>query len=108
MTTKQHYPTYYETSIHAKAVGFIAQQAASITQLSEGSINDIRSLFPDPIDFTRFCAAWVKDLDLSDVYDLRDQIYPEEGEPMELHTYTAYEPDHPDADCHGVVTYELD
>ena len=101
-------PTLYNETLHDKTGSFIAQAAASITKLSEGSINDIRSLFPDSIDFTRFCAAWVKDLDLSDVYDLRDQIYSEEGEAMELHTYTAYEPDHPEADCHGVVTYELD
>ena len=100
-------PTLYNQTLHDKTGSFIAQAATSITELSEGSIKDIRSLFPDPIDFTRFCAAWVS-LDLSDVYDLRDQIYPEEGEPMKLHTYTAYEPDHPEADCHGVVTYELD
>ena len=100
-------PTLYNQTLHDKTGSFIAQAATSITELSEGSIKDIRSLFPDPIDFTRFCAAWVN-LDLSDVYDLRDQIYPEEGEPVKLHTYTAYEPDHPEADCHGVVTYELD
>ena len=97
----------YNETLHDKTGSFIAQAAASITKLSEGSIKDIRSLFPDPIDFTRFCVAWVKSLELSDVYDLRDQIYPEAWD-MELHTYTAYEPDHPDADCHGVVTYELD
>ena len=99
----------YNETLHDKTGSFIAQAAASITKLSEGSIRDIRSLFPDSIDFTRFCAAWVKDLDLSDVYDLRDQIYPDDGRTWRyLHTYTAYEPDHPEADRHGVVTYELD
>ena len=98
---------YYNETLHDKTGSFLAQAAASITQLSEGSINDIRSLFPEPIDLQRFCAAWVN-IDLSDVYDLCDQIYPEEGETMKLHTYTAYEPAHPDADRHGVVTYELD
>ena len=81
MSTNQHYPTYYETSIHDKTVGFIAQQVASITQLSEGSINDIRSLFDDPIDFRRFCAAWV-DITLGDIDRLTDSIYPEHEEEM--------------------------
>ena len=76
-------PALYNETLHDKTGSFIAQAAASITQLSEGSINDIRSLFPDSVDFVRFCAAWVK-VDLSDVYDLRDQIYWEEGEPLEL------------------------
>ncbi len=67
-------PAYYTETLHDKTGSFIAQAAANITKLSEGSINDIRSLFPDSIDFTRFCAAWV-DIDLLDVYDLRDQIY---------------------------------
>jgi len=76
-------PALYNETLHDKTGSFIAQAAASITELSEGSINDIRSLFPDSIDFVRFCAAWVN-LDLSDVYDLRDQIYWEDGEPFEL------------------------
>ena len=76
-------PALYNETLHDKTGSFIAQAAASITELSEGSINDIRSLFPDSVDFVRFCAAWVN-LDLSDVYDLRDQIYWEEGEPVEL------------------------
>lgn len=76
-------PALYNETLHDKTGSFIAQAAASITELSEGSINDIRSLFPDSVDFVRFCAAWVN-VDLSDVYDLRDQIYWEEGEPVEL------------------------
>ena len=76
-------PALYNETLHDKTGSFIAQAAASITELSEGSINDIRSLFPDSIDFVRFCTAWVN-LDLSDVYDLRDQIYWEDGEPFEL------------------------
>lgn len=76
MSTNQHYPTYYETSIHDKTVGFIAQQVASITQLSEGSINDIRFLFNRPVDFRKFCAAWV-DITLGEIDRLTDQIYPE-------------------------------
>ena len=85
-------PTLYNETLHDKTGSFIAQAAASITKLSEGSINDIRSLFPDSIDFTHFCAAWVKGLDLSDVYDLRDQIYPEEGEEMQPLSLTIRRP----------------
>ena len=76
-------PALYNETLHDKTGSFIAQAAASITELSEGSINDIRSLFPDSIDFVRFCAAWVN-LDLSDVYDLRDQIYWDKAATVEL------------------------
>ena len=70
-------PTLYNETLHDKTGSFIAQAATSITELSEGSISDIRSLFDDPIDFRRFCAAWV-DISLRDVDRLTDSIYPEQ------------------------------
>ena len=72
-------PTLYNETLHDKTGSFIAQAATSITQLSEGSISDIRSLFDDPIDFRRFCAAWV-DITLGEIDRLTDQIYPEQEE----------------------------
>ena len=70
-------PTLYNETLHDKTGSFIAQAATSITQLSEGSISDIRSLFDDPIDFRRFCAAWV-DITLGEIDRLTDEIYPEQ------------------------------
>ena len=76
-------PTLYNETLHDKTGSFIAQAATSITKLSEGSINDIRSLFDDPIDFRRFCAAWVN-ITLGEIDRLTDEIYPEqEGRPKE-------------------------
>ena len=70
-------PTLYNETLHDKTGSFIAQAATSITELSEGSISDIRSLFDDPIDFRRFCAAWV-DITLGEIDRLTDSIYPEQ------------------------------
>ena len=76
-------PTLYNETLHDKTGSFIAQAATSITELSEGSISDIRSLFDDPIDFRRFCAAWV-DITLGEIDRLTDEIYLEqEGRPKE-------------------------
>ena len=72
-------PTLYNETLHDKTGSFIAQAATSITELSEGSISDIRSLFDDPIDFRRFCAAWVN-ITLGEIDRLTDQIYPEQEE----------------------------
>ena len=68
---------YYNETLHDKTGSFIAQAAASITQLSDGAINDIRFLFNKPIDFRRFCAAWV-DITLGEIDRLTDEIYPEQ------------------------------
>ena len=70
-------PALYNETLHDKTGSFIAQAATSITELSEGSISDIRSLFDDPIDFRRFCAAWV-DITLGEIDRLTDSIYPEQ------------------------------
>ena len=100
-------PTLYNETLHDKTGCFLSEAIRSTSYLSEGSCNDIRKLFEDEQALLKFIRANV-DVDDLDAWDLIDQVYPEEGEAMELHTYTAYEPDHPDADCHGVVTYELD
>jgi hypothetical protein len=76
MTTNQHYPTYYETSIHDKTESFLYNAIQGSGKLSEGACDDIRKLFEDEMALLKFIQAYV-DVDNVEAWALIDQVFPE-------------------------------
>ena len=62
-------------NIFDKTQSFLSSVFSNITQLSDGAIADIKSLFPRWVDFRGFCFAHVDGLTREEVDSLTDQIY---------------------------------
>ena len=62
-------------NIFDKTQSFLGSVFSNITQLSDGAIADIKSLFPRWVDFRGFCFAHVDGLTREEVDSLTDQIY---------------------------------
>ena len=68
---------HFNETLHDKTGSFLASVNANITQLSEGAINDIRSLFPKASTLAAFCLAYIPTMDRSDIDRILDQVYSE-------------------------------
>ena len=67
----------FTETLHDKTGSYIASVSANITQLSDGSIADIRKLFPKWNTLAAFCRAYVPSMSPADVDRILDQVYPE-------------------------------
>ena len=67
----------YNETLHDKTGSYIASVSANITQLSDGSIADIRNLFPEWNTLAAFCRAYVPTMTTADIDRILDQVYPE-------------------------------
>ena len=62
-------------NIFDKTQSFLTSVFSNITQLSDGAIADIKSLFPRWVDFRGFCFANIDGLTREEIDSLTDQIY---------------------------------
>ena len=67
----------YNETLHDKTGSYLASVSANITQLSDGSIADIRKLFPKWNTLAAFCRAYVPSISTADIDRILDQVYPE-------------------------------
>jgi len=67
----------YNETLHDKTGSYLASVSANITQLSSGSIADIRMLFPEWNTLAAFCRAYVPCMSATDIDRILDQVYPE-------------------------------
>ena len=65
----------YNETLHDKTGSFLASAFASITQLSDGAINDIQSLFETYNDLLWFILAHV-DVTFNEALGLCDTVFP--------------------------------
>ena len=65
----------YNETLHDKTGSFLYQVSTGITALSDGAINDIRSLFETWNDLYNFILAHV-DVTLYERLSLCDQVFP--------------------------------
>ena len=66
----------YNETLHDKTGSYLASVSANITQLSDGSIADIRMLFPKWNTLAAFCRAYVPSMSTADIDRILDQVYP--------------------------------
>ena len=66
----------YNETLHDKTGSYLASVSANITQLSDGSIADIRNLFPKWNTLAAFCRAYVPSMSTADIDRILDQVYP--------------------------------
>ena len=67
----------YNETLHDKTGSYLASVSANITQLSDGSIADIRKLFPKWNTLAAFCRAYIPSMTTRDIDRILDQVYPE-------------------------------
>ena len=65
----------YNETLHDKTGSFLYQVSTGVTALSDGAINDIRSLFETWNDLYNFILAYV-DVTLYERLSLCDQVFP--------------------------------
>ncbi len=69
----------YNQTLHDKTGSFIASTFASITELSDGAISDIQSLFESYNDLLNYIMAFI-DVTLNEALGLCEVIFPHEAE----------------------------
>ena len=67
----------FTETLHDKTGSYLASVSANITQLSDGSIADIRNLFPEWNTLAAFCRAYVPSMTTADIDRILNQVYPE-------------------------------
>lgn len=65
----------YNETLHDKTGSFLYQISTGVTELSDGAINDIHSLFESYNDLLNFIMAFV-DVTLNEAIGLCDAIFP--------------------------------
>ena len=66
----------YNETLHDKTGSYLASVSANITQLSDGSIADIRNLFPKWNTLAAFCRAYIPSMTTADIDRILNQVYP--------------------------------
>ena len=66
----------YNETLHDKTGSYLASVSANITQLSDGSIADIRKLFPKWNTLAAFCRAYIPSMTTADIDRILNQVYP--------------------------------
>ena len=66
----------FTVTLHDKTGSYLASVSANITQLSDGSIADIRNLFPKWNTLAAFCRAYIPSMTTADIDRILDQVYP--------------------------------
>ena len=78
----------HNQTLHDNTGSFIASTFASITELSDGAINDIQSLFEGYNHLLNYIMAFV-DVTLNEALGLCEVIFPLEAE--EIHGYLRWQ-----------------
>ena len=66
----------YNETLHDKTGSYLTSVSANITQLSDGSIADIRNLFPKWNTLAAFCRAYIPSMTTADIDRILNQVYP--------------------------------